>query len=133
MVTKRDLTCELGSISYLQAPELVNKGLLEKIIRKVFGGPVTHEEAIAAVCEALEMGLHLSVRVPSGDFVYVGPALITKRKTFEYLCQQTLGSFVSRDKMEVAKLAVECGGKKIGKEAERTVITFVRSTKNLLS
>lgn len=100
---------------------------------------MTNEQAIIAVSEALEMGLFLSIKGPNGDNVLVGPSSVVRRSKakreiiFEYGCKQTLGSYISRNKNEIAALAVECGGRKIGNEARRLVAMFVIDTKNRLS
>jgi hypothetical protein len=99
---------------------------------------MTNDEAQVAVIEALSIGLTLNIKAMNGDCLRVGCASVSrtrksKRIYAEYYCDQTFGCYVSRDVQEVASLAVERGGRKIGTLAKREIINFVINTKNRLS
>lgn len=99
---------------------------------------MTTTEAQNAVIEALSLGLTLKVRATRGDAVRVGRASLQRAKrrqdiVSEYFFAHTFGQYQSRDVAEIASMAIEHAGRKIGTLAQREVINFVLRTKNRLS
>lgn len=82
-----------------------------------------------AVREALQLGITLYSKALNGDTLCVGPisAKWAKGKgivVFEYSVKHTFGELISPDVQEIAKWAIEQGGRFIIKEAQKRIVTF---------